>query len=59
MGVESCEPIMHSGLFRLKHSDPITEQKNCFCRDHRYHDDMVTRYAGAERVQTTKKIFQY
>ena len=27
MGVESREPIMHSGFFRLKHSFTIAEQK--------------------------------
>ena len=28
MGVETREPIMHSGFFRLKHSFTIAEQKN-------------------------------
>ena len=36
MGVESREPIMHSGFFRLKHRYIIAEQKKVpmegFCR---------------------------
>ena len=33
MGVESREPIMHSGFFRLKHSDTIAEQKKLHLED--------------------------
>ena len=36
MGVESREPILHSGFFRLKHSLTIAERKKLhmenFCR---------------------------
>ena len=46
MPVESREPIMHSGFFRLKHTYIIGEQNG----------KMVTKYAGVERVQTIKKF---
>jgi hypothetical protein len=65
MSVESREPIMHSGFFRLKHSFTIVESKNSIKKvsagDHPLkkipsdHDLLVTMYAGAGRVQTKKK----
>jgi hypothetical protein len=64
MDVESREPIMHSGFFRLKHSYIIGKQKNFiwkvsaagyplkkFPSDH---SEMDTKYAGAGWVQIIK-----
>jgi hypothetical protein len=61
MSVESREPIMHSGFFRLKYSLTIAEQKKLHKDGFLWrpsfkkkitsdHGDMVTRYAGAGRV---------
>jgi hypothetical protein len=66
MGVESQEPIMHSGFFRLKHSATIAEQKNhtegllwqpSSKKSQSYHGGMVTRYAAAGRVHTINFFF--
>jgi hypothetical protein len=67
MSVESREPIMHSGFFRLKHSLTIAEHKNSIWKisagDHPLkkfpsdHGEMITKYAGAGRVQTKKKFY--
>jgi hypothetical protein len=67
MDVESRESRMHSGFFHLKNNSfNIAEQKN-FIKKVIYdsyplkkipsdHGEMVTKYAGAGRVQTIKKI---
>jgi hypothetical protein len=55
MSVESRESIMHLGFFHSKHSLTIAEQKKLHTED-RHNDDMVTRYAGAGRVQTIKNF---
>ena len=56
MAVESREPIMHSGFFRLKHTSIIAEQKKLhmegFCRGLSSqkclsdHGKIVTKYAA-------------
>jgi hypothetical protein len=62
-GVESRESIMHSDFFRLKHSVTIAEQEKFHIEGFLWrpsskkkipsdHDHLVTRYAGAGRVQT-------
>ena len=65
MPVESREPIMLSGFFRLKHTFIIAEQKNFIWKvsyaSHPHkkfpsdHSKMVTKYAEAGRAQTMKK----
>jgi hypothetical protein len=64
MDVESREPIIHSGFFRLKYSYTIVEQKKLHIEGlapiaaillkkiPTDLDDMVTRYTGAGRAQT-------
>jgi hypothetical protein len=53
MGVESWEPIMHSGYFRLKHSE-TNAGDHPLKKIPSDHDHLSTRYAGAGRVQTIK-----
>jgi len=67
MAVESREPIMHSGFFRLKRSFIIAEQKKLhmegFCRGYPLnkfpsdHGKMVTKFAVTGWVQTMKFFY--
>ena len=66
MPVDSREPINDTCFFRLKHTYIIAEQKKSIWKvsagDHPHkkfpseHSKMVTKYAGAGRVQTMKKF---
>ena len=65
MPVETRDPIVHLGFFRLKHTYIIGKQKNSiwkvsygkkFTSDH---SEMYTKYASAGWAQTIKKFLSH